>query len=197
LVETPDEVVTPAPTQCEHCQTTLEGVASHAEERRQMVELPPVHVHVRAHRAAHVRCPGCGRVMVAAFPAEVPSRIPYGPRLSAVVVSLVDHQLVPYARVRDLLADLFGQSLWGGQGGEHGAAVHQGARPLEETLKAQAQAAPGLHHDETGVRVAGKVHWVQVRSTATLTHYGVHPKRGREATRRAGDSAPVYRRQRP
>src|SRR5262245_42714150 len=35
LVATPDEVVTYHPTQCSHCQTALEGVAPHGEERRQ------------------------------------------------------------------------------------------------------------------------------------------------------------------
>src|SRR5258708_10266359 len=163
-------------------QTRLEGVAPHAEERRQVVELPPVRLSVQEHRAAHVRCPGCGGLVVAAFPAGVPSRIQYGPRLRALVVYLVEHQLVPYARVRDLLADRFGQSL---SGGTLVSMVQQGAHalaPVEETLKAEAQTAPVLHHDETGVRVAGKLQWVHVSSTATLTHFGVHAKRGREAT---------------
>jgi transposase len=182
LVDTPDAVLTHAPTQCAHCQTMLEGVTPQAEERRQVVELPPIRLHVREHRVAHVRCPDCGRLTVAAFPAEVPSRIQYGPRLRALVVYLVEHQLVPYARVRDLLADLFGQSL---SVGTLVSMVQQCAHalaPVEETLKAQAQAAPVLHNDETGVRVAGKLQWVHVSSTATLTHYGVHAKRGTEAT---------------
>jgi transposase len=34
--------------------------------------------------------------------------------------------------------------------------------------------------------VAGRLQWVQVCSTPTLTHYGVHPKRGREATEAIG-----------
>jgi transposase len=121
-------------------------------------------------------------VAVAGFPAGVPSRTQYGPRLRALVVYLVEQQLVPYARVRELLADLFGQSL---SVGTLVTMVQQCATrlaPVEETLKAEAQAAPVLHHDETGVRVAGKLQWVHVSSTATLTHYGVHAKRGREAT---------------
>jgi transposase len=182
LVATPDEVVTHSPTACPHCQTSLEAVAPHAQERRQVLELPPVRLHVREHQAGHVRCPGCGRVAVAGFPDEVPSRIQYGPRLRALVVYLVEQQLVPYARVRELVADLFGQSL---SVGSLVTMVRQCAHalaPVEETLKAEAQAAPVLHHDETGVRVAGKLQWVHVSSTATLTHLGVHAKRGHAAT---------------
>lgn len=182
LVATPDEVVTQVPTHCQHCHAALEGVAPHAMERRQVLELPPVRLHVQEQRAAHVRCAACGGLTVAAFPAEVPSRMQYGPRLRALVVYLVEHQLVPYARVRELLADLFGQSLSVGTLVTMVQQCAQALAPVEETLKAEAQVAPVLHNDETGVRVAGRLQWVHVSSTATLTHFGVHAKRGTAAT---------------
>jgi transposase len=39
-----------------------------------------------------------------------------------------------------------------------------------------------LLNDETGVRVGGRLQWVQVSSTAPLTHFGVHAQRGSAAT---------------
>ncbi len=80
-------------------------------ERRQVQEVPPVRLRVTEHRALHVRCPACRAVSVGAFPREAPSRAQYGPRLRALAVYLVEQQLVPYARVRALLADLFGAAL--------------------------------------------------------------------------------------
>jgi len=151
----PDEVVIHRPRQCQQCQTTLEGVAPDALERRQLLDLPPVRLHVVEHQAAHVRCAACGQLTAAAFPAEVPSRIQYRPRLRALMVYLVEQQLVPYARVRDLLADGFGQSLSVGTLVSIIQHCAQALGPIEEQLKAQAQAVPVLHNDETGVRVAG------------------------------------------
>ena len=58
-----------------------------------------------------MRCPRCQAVSVGAFPAEAPSRAQYGPRLRALAVYLVEQQFVPYGRVREVLADLFGASL--------------------------------------------------------------------------------------
>src|SRR6266699_2367119 len=38
-----------------------------------------------------------------------------------------------------------------------------------------------LHQDETGLYVKGERHWIHVACTAQLTHYAVHPKRGKDA----------------
>jgi transposase len=106
LVATPDQLMEHRPTVCEACQTPLDETTPVAGyERRQVYELPPIRLFVCEHRALHVRCPTCAHLSVGAFPTEASSRAQYGPGLRALAVYLVEQQLIPYARVRELLAD--------------------------------------------------------------------------------------------
>jgi transposase len=132
-----------------------------------------------------VRCRSCEHVSAGAFPVEAPSRAQYGLRPRAFAVYLLEQQLIPYARVRELVGALLGALL-----GAHVSLgtltrwVQQGAetlRPVEEAIKAALARAPVLHSDETGVRRAGKLAWAHVARwacTARLTHYAIHAKRG-------------------
>jgi transposase len=111
LVAEPDAVVAHRPTVCSACQTSLADVEATAVvtcERRQVQDLPPIRLRITEYQALHVRCPTCQQVTAGAFPSEAPSRARSGPRLRSLAVYLVAQQFVPYARARDLLADLTG-----------------------------------------------------------------------------------------
>src|SRR5579863_1083719 len=183
LVGRPDAVIEQRPTVCAHCQTALDDDAPVVgRERRQVHDLPPVRLVVREEQALQVRCPRCQAVTVGAFSAQATSRAQYGPQVRALAVYLVEQQLVPYARVRDLLADLFGVRL---SLGTVVVWVRQAAaalEPVEAATKAALVRAPVLHSDETGVRQAGHLVWAHVACTPSLTHYAIHPKRGQAAT---------------
>jgi transposase len=160
-------------------------------ERRQVHKLPPVRLQVTEHQVLHLRCPACQAVSVGTFPSEAPSRVQYGRRLRALAVYLVQ-QLVPYGRVRELLADLVGASLSVGTLVEWVGRAAMVLEPVETRIKAALGQAPVLHSDETGVRQAGQLAWIHVASTQRLTHYGVHPQRGAVATTEIG-ILPTYR----
>ncbi len=135
--------------------------------------------------AVRERTPGAARALSCLpgggrrhFPSAAPSR--------ALCVYLVEQQLVPYGRVRELLGDVFAARL---SVGTLVAWVQQGAAtlaPVEAALKAALVRAPVLHSDETGVRRAGRLVWAHVTSTSRLTHYAIHAKRGSEATAAIG-----------
>jgi transposase len=165
-------------------------------ERRQVQELPPLRLQVTEHRLAHVRCPTCGATTVAEVPAGVRAPRQYGPRLRAFCAYLVQQQFVPYARVREVVADVFGAALSVGtlvNLVRHGA---ERLKDIEQEIQAALRHAPVLHHDETGLRVAGaegaRLEWTHVTCTPTLTLYARHAARGATALE-AIDILPGYR----
>jgi transposase len=182
LVAIPDEVVVHTPVRCAGCQQVLPNDAPGWVERRQVHELPLVRVRVTEHQIRHVRCPVCGVTTEAEAPTGVGAPRQYGPRLRAVAAYLVQQQFVPYARTRELFAEVFGVAL---SEGTLVNLVRQGAARLQgvaDQIKAALQPAPVLHHDETGLRVAGPegagLQWTHVTCTQDLTHYARHPARG-------------------
>jgi transposase len=97
-----------------------------------------------------------------------------------VTLLSVSHSL-SLERVSELFNDLFGYAI-----NEQTvlSILERGfdcAEPLVDYIKAQVQAAPVAHFDETGVRAAGQLHWAHTASTADYTYLFVHPKRGLEA----------------
>lgn len=178
-----DAVVAHRPAVCAGCHRELPADAEVVlRERRQVQDLPPVRLVVTEHQALRVRCPACQAVTTGTFPADVPSRAQYGPRLRALTVYLVQAQFVPLGRVQQLLSDLAGLRLGRGTLVDWLQQAAHTLEPVEEQLKAALRRAPVLHCDETGVRRDGKLAWTHVASTARLTHYAVHAQRGRAAT---------------
>jgi transposase len=190
LVETPDEVIVHRPARCGDCEQGLPDDAPRWIERRQVHELPVVRLRVTEHHIEHVRCPACGATTETEAPAGARAPRQYGPRLRAVATYLVQQQFVPYSRTRDLLADLFGAGI---SVGTLVNLVRQGAarlRPVADEIKAALRDAAVLHHDETGLRVAGSagagLQWTHVTCTKDLTHYARHAARGAAALEAIG-----------
>ncbi len=178
MVEEPDHVITHSPAVCAGCQASLVAVPVQGYERRQVLDLPPRRLEATEHRAEEKTCPACQDRTRGMFPPEVTTRVQYGPQLKALLVYLLTYQLLPYERASEVVADLFGASL---SEGTLQAAVETCAETLAEVeaqIKGQLCAEDVLHNDETGVRVAGKLQWLHVTSTAQLTHYAVHATRG-------------------
>jgi transposase len=184
-VAEPDEVVVHVPDRCAGCGADLADAPVVATTARQVFDLPPLRLVATEHRAQRRRC-ACGVETAGRFPEPVRSPAQYGPRVRALIAYLCVYQHLPVDRAARLLGDVLGASV---AVGTLATVMVQGAAGLSEfaaVVRDQLAAAAVAHFDETGARVAGRLHWVHSASTPELTWQSVHPKRGRQAMDAAG-----------
>jgi transposase len=190
-IDEPDETVVHEPVACGGCGNGLSAAPLAAVTRRQVFEVPQIATRVTEHQLIARRC-GCGAVTGADAPAGVDAPVQYGPRLAAIVVYLLVAQFGAQKRVAQAVSDLFGVPI---SQGSVAALTARAARRLEDdfltAIRTALAAAPLVHFDETGFRVAGRLHWVHSASSGKYSLLYVHPKRGRDAID-AGGVLPTF-----
>jgi len=186
FAEEPNHIVVHSPTCCEGCGTDLADVLAKTGERRQVFDLPPLALEVTEHRAEHKLCPCCGQCNQASFPQEATSRVQYGPRVKALGLYLLDFQLLPYQRIAEFFADLFDAPLSPGMLHKAQQRASERLAPVVDSIREALTQVAVAHFDETGFRITGRLHWLHSASTARLSYYTWHPKRGKIGLDAAG-----------
>jgi transposase len=129
-----------------------------------------------------------GEFYVAEFPDGVTEPAQYGNGVKATSVYLSQFQLIPQARVQDLLKTQYGLQLTKGSVNNFNILA---ARTLHEWnfkdwLRDQLVLSPVLHADETGTNINGDRYWIHCLCNESLTYFHVDPKRGQDAMERMG-----------
>jgi transposase len=137
------------------------------------------------HHAQRRRCGG-GQVTAASFPAEARAAACYGPGLRALVCYLLVYQHLPVDRAAQLCADVLGASVATGTLAGVVSEAASGLGGFVQVVREQLAVGPVAHFDETGARVAGRLHWVHAASSSLLSLFTVHAKRGKVAMDAAG-----------
>jgi len=173
-----EQVVKHPVTQCEGCGASLEQEPVEQWGLRQVYDIPAIKLEVSEHRVEVKHCPHCGQKNEGQFPAEATNVVQYGPRLKGVMVYLMEGQLLPSARVCELLSEVLGVEVSEGTLYTTREQCFQQLEPIASEIQATIAASAVVHFDETGMRVNGKLWWLHVACTSGLTYYFVHPKRG-------------------
>ena len=192
MTEHPDTLDEQRPERCTGCGAPLLGLEAQTVERRQVFDLPEPRLVVREYRRPVCLCPGCGHRNQAAFPALVTAPVQYGVGVWALSTLLHNDYNVPLDKVSQFFSDVFGYRLNGATVLSASHRSYQALAESEQRIREGLMHQPVLHVDETGLRCAGRLHWVHVASTAALTHYFVHPKRGKDALKSSASVLPEY-----
>lgn len=145
---------------------------------RQVFDLPPTLLEVTEHRLERKICPDCDQEHFGNFPEQVNAPVQYGERVRALAVLLNVEQSLPLARVQEVFASLTGQAI-------NESTIHSAVkRTYEELATEEAIIHEALlnsevaHADETGGRIAGKLHWIHGFGSLLHTFFRVYDQRG-------------------
>jgi transposase len=145
-------------------------------EKRQVFDLPPMTVRVTEHQLIARRC-GCGATTVGAAPEGITAPVQYGPRITAIVLYLYVGQFLSKKRTAQALAELFGTPVSEGTVATMTRRASDGLGNFLDQVKDGIAEAEVAGFDETGLRVAGRLHWVHCARTGKYTLITCHTKR--------------------
>lgn len=154
-------------------------------ERRQVFDLPPMTMRVSEHQLIARRC-ACGATTCGVAPEGVTAPVQYGPRITAIILYLYVGQFLSKKRTAQALAELFGTPVSGGTVATMAKRAADGLEEFTDLVRERIAAAEVAGFDETGLRVAGKLHWVHCARTGKYTLITCHPKRGTKGIDDAG-----------
>jgi transposase len=129
-----------------------------------------------------------GEEFVADFPDGVTEIAQYGSGVKATSVYLSQYQLIPQARVQDVLKTQYGLSISKGSVNNFNILAAKQLQNLgfESWMQGQLMNSPVLHADETGIDVNAKRFWIHCLCSERLTLFHADEKRGKEAMDRMG-----------
>jgi transposase len=185
LVANPNERKRHEPGPCGGCGADLADAPQVGVERRQVFDLPPVSVRVTEHQLIARRCT-CGTTTSGAAPEGVVAPVQYGPQITAIILYLYVGQFLSRKRTAQALAELFGTPISEGTVATMTERAAAGLDEFCDVVRDRLAQAEVAGFDETGLRVAGTLHWVHCARTTKYTLITCHPKRGREGIDDAG-----------
>ena len=137
------------------------------------------------HQLVARRCE-CGTTTRGAAPDGVTAPVQYGSRITAIILYLYVGQFLSKKRTAAAVAELFGTPVSEGTVAAVTKRATEGLADFLTRLRDLLATAEVAGFDETGLRVAGALHWVHCARTEKYTLITCHPKRGTDGIDDAG-----------
>jgi transposase len=140
-------------------------------------ELPLVQPLISAHHYHTSCCRGCGALVTAERPPDVPPGS-FGARTAAMVAILHGRYRLSDREIGQLLHDLYGLPISLGSVVDLQQTVSRALAPIYTAIQTTVQQQPHINMDETGWKEAGKRRWLWVAVSTIATLFHVATSRG-------------------
>ncbi|MBI3336084.1 IS66 family transposase [Candidatus Peregrinibacteria bacterium] len=177
-VETPDTVIACRPESCTSCGTSLRGVPGLTWEKRQVADIPPLHLSVTEFQKESVSCPGCGTRSTGIFPEHVSGSFQFGNHFKSMIVYLSVVHHLPFDRLTLLVKDLLHINPSEGTVETILSRAESLGIHLQQEIVSIVKQGSWAGSDETGIRVKKDTWWQWVWQHSLATLYVVDPSRG-------------------
>jgi transposase len=169
-VEHPDQIIEQRLDRCPSCGNDVRSAVQTCVACNQITEIPPTRALVIETQQYAVCCDVCQHEAIAPLPEGLEQERHFGARLESLIVYLKQEHHLSYARLKQLLADLWAISL--SEGGIDHILQRAAKRlaPAAEALRQAIQQSPVVQSDETSVRVQGQTHWEWVFRNSTTVY---------------------------
>ena len=148
-------------------------------QTRQVFDLPTPRLEITAHQLGIITC--CGQAHIGTFPSEVTAPVQYGHRIKALVSLLHTDYRMPLDKISTLFDDLYEYNINDNTIIGATQKCYETLEEIENTIKEAVTQSEVAHFDETGMRVAAKLHWFHTACTTLFCYLFVHAKRGKVA----------------
>jgi transposase len=173
----PTEVIEVTPDVCVCGQQEFPATTPY--HTHQVIELPEIRMAV-THVVLHeVQCPGCGRLLKAALPAEY--RYGYGPRFTALIGELSGSQRDSRSAVQEFCTSVLGVPISRGAIQRAVDRVSEAITPYYEAIAEKARGVPVNYIDETAWYQHGVLAWLWVMVNTTVAFFMVQASRSQAA----------------
>lgn len=190
-VESPDKIVVCFPDTCT-CGYGFAQGQMELTEKRQVFDLPQPKLEVTEYQIFKACCPGCGQEQKGSSPQWANAPVQYGNNIKAFAVLLNVHYKLPYKKIQYLFNDLFGYPINESTISQAGEKCYEKLEESEQITRSKIIGQNVAHADETGIRAAGKLHWLHTATTLLYTYFFVHEKRGAGAIESEKSLLPSY-----
>jgi transposase len=185
LVDHPNERKRHEPGRCGGCGERLADAPEVGMQRRQVFDLPLMTVRVIEHQLIARRC-ACGATTCGSAPDGVTAPVQYGPRITGIILYLYVGQFLSKKRTAAALTELFGTPVCDATVATMTKRAADGLDGFLAQVADRIAESEVAGFDETGLRVAGSLHWVHCARTGKYTLITCHPKRGSKGIDAAG-----------